>query len=356
MLTRGRLQKGLITRENKGFTLIESLVAMLMISIVTALVVGGTTTALHTYRRLKFVTEADMLAANIDTAIAPMLRFSDGTAQVKTVQSQDGSSQVLVLVYGGEERRVLNDGVYTDCSVYNALLTHSENVMTLSFEVESLVDPGRSQDYSFVYRRAKDFSAGSVQTPIPDTNQTPDPAPSAGEDDGSTGKEVEIEETERGTGTNFADPVQPGGGNHEMLSGGTGGQGGNQGGGQQESDGWLNGAGAQGGPGSRISNDEAGKGASWWGGGAVDYQWRKVSDTDDSGVLMACFAGGDYVSMAYLNGSYWRLEQVSWWNGNVPGGSYPQNATLYAWEFSNGHLFDGGPHYYNGAAFVWVPC
>ncbi len=63
-------------RRSAGFTLLESLIALLIVVLITACVAVGTSASGRVYRRSLFASESDLTAATLDIALSDVLRYA----------------------------------------------------------------------------------------------------------------------------------------------------------------------------------------------------------------------------------------------------------------------------------------
>lgn len=81
-------------RRSKGFTLVETLASMVILIMLVSVIGTGVSASMKTYRDLTFVSESDILASTIYTAMSDVLRFADYEAE------QDGTIYFTNVNYG----------------------------------------------------------------------------------------------------------------------------------------------------------------------------------------------------------------------------------------------------------------
>lgn len=68
-----------LPRSCSGFTLVELLAALLVLTLLTSVVAVGTSGALDVYRREQFASQAQMLSGTVDSSLADPFRFMTST-------------------------------------------------------------------------------------------------------------------------------------------------------------------------------------------------------------------------------------------------------------------------------------
>ncbi len=152
----------------KGFSLLESMAALLIISILTVGITTGVNAASKIYQQSLFVSEGDILAATVDTALSDVLRFSSEISEEDGVVSFTNAnysvkkghllseSGWLYLNLRGEEDAplvlLLNNGVYSSMEINSFQLSYAEGVFSGSYEIKSKKDDTLVKKYAFHFR------------------------------------------------------------------------------------------------------------------------------------------------------------------------------------------------------------
>lgn len=122
---------GRALRGRSGYTLVELLAALVVLSLMTAMVSTGVSAGARAYERAQFSSQADMLSATVNTALSDAFRFmyEDGDSYVIThdgvkVAFAKGSPVLQAngehrfrLVGADVDRPLVNDGTYGACQV-----------------------------------------------------------------------------------------------------------------------------------------------------------------------------------------------------------------------------------------------
>lgn len=166
--------KGIKKCLNKGgFSLFESMVALLIISILTIGITTAVNAAASIYKKSLFVSEGEVLAATIDTALSDVLRFSS------SVSEEDGKIQItnenysvvkghFVLKKGWlylnltDEKAdsaddaplvaLINGGTYTSMKIDSFTLNYKDGVFSGSYVIQSKDDSNLRKNYTFIFR------------------------------------------------------------------------------------------------------------------------------------------------------------------------------------------------------------
>lgn len=166
--------KGIKKCLNKGgFSLFESMVALLIISILTIGITTAVNAAASIYKKSLFVSEGEVLAATIDTALSDVLRFSssiseeDGIIQF-TNENYNVVKGHFVLKKGWlylnltDEKAddaddapvvaLLNGGIYTSMVIDSFTLHYQDGVFSGSYVIQSKENSALRKDYTFYFR------------------------------------------------------------------------------------------------------------------------------------------------------------------------------------------------------------
>ena len=137
-------------RKKKGFTFVETLVALLIVSLLSAVVLTGIRSAWSVHDDALFASESEILASTINTALGDVLHYSSydlngsqGTSEIVRISNQnygilrgdieadDGKIYIKVSDDENSSRLVLiSDGAYTNIRVTDFSLkymSHSQS-------------------------------------------------------------------------------------------------------------------------------------------------------------------------------------------------------------------------------------
>lgn len=129
-------------RSAKGFTLVETLAAMLIVTLLTGAIAVGTSTAVKIHSAAVFASESELLAATVNAALGDVLRYADydpveedfaitnqgygilqgrillrdGRLYINTSSLPDDSGTLLILV---------SDGAYTTLRITDFTISYS---------------------------------------------------------------------------------------------------------------------------------------------------------------------------------------------------------------------------------------
>lgn len=81
--------------KNKGFTLVETLAALIILVMLTLVVNTGVQVAVKTYRTLTFASESDLLSSTIYTSLSDVLRFAKW--EKTEAGDADGSDPIIYI-------------------------------------------------------------------------------------------------------------------------------------------------------------------------------------------------------------------------------------------------------------------
>ncbi|MCH3968043.1 MAG: type II secretion system protein [Atopobiaceae bacterium] len=179
-------------RAHAGFTLIESLAALLIVVMLTSVVVAGVNVGMHVFRESSFISESTSLADSLDASIQDPAHFAKGmtydgepsyrmdflgqtlvdpdlTTHDVSVTEEDGTTRTVsvlalkgISLSTGKEVTcdLLNAGAYTECQVTSAKLEFSPSTavdgtapdtVKVTFTIASTVDPTLTKSYTYTY-------------------------------------------------------------------------------------------------------------------------------------------------------------------------------------------------------------
>jgi prepilin-type N-terminal cleavage/methylation domain-containing protein len=158
----------------KGFSLFESIVALLIISLLTIAIATGVKTAASVYKKSLFLSESDVLAATVDIALSDVLRFStniteevDGTVQFTNANYsvrnghfllKDGWLYLNLTDEKADDAEdaplaaLLNGGIYTSMKIDSYRLDYNDGVVSGNYVIQSKKDSALEKSYEFYFR------------------------------------------------------------------------------------------------------------------------------------------------------------------------------------------------------------
>lgn len=156
------------TRRRKGFTLVETLMAALILALLTGVIATGTSVGVRIYGESLFVSESGLLASTVDTALGDILRYarSDGGGTIENPdygiygghfavpETGEHAGRILIAPRetGDAENLVLiSDGAYTNLRVRDFDLTYDEGVFSGGYTISDLAGT-RTREITFAFR------------------------------------------------------------------------------------------------------------------------------------------------------------------------------------------------------------
>ena len=99
-------------KSNRGFTLVEMLVALAIVVMLSLMISVGSSVGAQVQRESTFVAQSDVLASTINTALGDVLRYSTVTPAVEVAEGEEPTyEQESVLVdESGKKLLISNDG------------------------------------------------------------------------------------------------------------------------------------------------------------------------------------------------------------------------------------------------------
>lgn len=130
-------------KKNKGFTLVETLVAIVILLLMTAGLTVGISAAAKTYKQITFTNNSETLRDTINTAFSDVLRYArnievDDHVYFSTNDYQAGvisgyvtlDSEGKLIIVNRDDRSIqnslMNDKVYAGLHLENFTLTYTE--------------------------------------------------------------------------------------------------------------------------------------------------------------------------------------------------------------------------------------
>lgn len=155
-------------KTSKGFTLIEVLVSML---ILTFLVIGmgpGMKTAVTVYRESLFQSNSTALIGAVNTTLSDVLRYAENVtvtdegdvlftnteyglkdACFLTIERSGGEREdfasLVVLDHNGQQRQLLPEGAYPNMELADFSLDYANECFEVQYTIYSIVDPALSR-------------------------------------------------------------------------------------------------------------------------------------------------------------------------------------------------------------------
>lgn len=160
-------------RWQRGFSLFESMVALLIIGFLTIGVSTGIHVASNIYTKSVFHSEGEVLAATIDTALSDILRFStsvkeeDGMIRFTNANYSMLNGHVFVkdgwlyLNLTGDEAEdaseaslapLVSGGMYTSMKITSFTLEYNKGLFSGTYTIESKKDSRLKKTYDFYFR------------------------------------------------------------------------------------------------------------------------------------------------------------------------------------------------------------
>jgi len=158
--------------DNKGFTLVEALAAVLAVILLAAILAVSLSAATQVFRKSVFVSESEILAASLNTELSNILRYSkgsvdgEGTVRIANASymAEDAYFVVDDYVYLHEDAidgtqdassiNLINRGAYTSLVIKDFLLQYNvtTHVYTGSYRIQMKDDPSLSKDVMFSFK------------------------------------------------------------------------------------------------------------------------------------------------------------------------------------------------------------
>ena len=157
-------------RKRQGFTLVETLAAVLILSLLTGVIAMGVSAGARIYRESIFVSESGMLSATLDTALGDILHYADckavsGGGAVSFENRNygidsgnfllSGDGKILISPYGGapedEWLILVSSGAYASLRIDSFTLDYGDGEFFGGYTVS---DAGgtREKTYTFAFR------------------------------------------------------------------------------------------------------------------------------------------------------------------------------------------------------------
>ena len=168
-------------RKSSGFTLVETLVSLVILVMLISVVSVGVDTAMRAYQSITFASESDLLSSTIQSALSDILRFAvceegeagEDSGQLSITNESYGLSKGSLFLdndngrimvnsggtlehEGGDTFFLVNDGAYTSMKISNFTLKYENGLFSGSYTIESA--NGRlmkTKDYAFRTLKAK---------------------------------------------------------------------------------------------------------------------------------------------------------------------------------------------------------
>ena len=146
-------------RSQRGMTLTEVLVALIILSLVTVGIATGVGASVRVYRQATEASDAQMLVSTLSAALMDELRYArdvGGSADAPTFTSDtfgEGSSVGVTdgrIIVGGE--KLLSDAAYAGLRVKTADVTYADGVFQVELTVQSGTEDRDVRTASFEVR------------------------------------------------------------------------------------------------------------------------------------------------------------------------------------------------------------
>lgn len=143
-------------RKNKGFTLVETLAAMLIVVMISAVMVAGINSAITVYKKSTFLSESETLVSTLNTRLSDILRYAqydstDASAVVHFTNYSENIGKGTLTLYNdkimivpdnkgagpSEYRGITSDISYTTMKISDFTLTYKDGVYSGSYKVTS---------------------------------------------------------------------------------------------------------------------------------------------------------------------------------------------------------------------------
>lgn len=156
-----------ISRSRRGFTLTETLAAVLILTLLTGVIAMGTSTAAQSYRQLLFTSESDLLASTLNTALGDVLHYAtepekatasfsnpnygvngghflnaNGKLYLNTANVADDAEGATLLT-------LVSDGAYTNLKIRDFSIAYADGLFTGGYTIAGGED---ALPITFVFR------------------------------------------------------------------------------------------------------------------------------------------------------------------------------------------------------------
>ncbi|MEG2176816.1 MAG: type II secretion system protein [Oscillibacter sp.] len=140
------------TRRSRGFTLTETLAAVLILTLLTGVIAVGISAAVRAKTQLLFTSESDLLAATLNTALGDVLHYAtEPVTEDKTVSftnanygvlhgqllcdAESGKLYLQPSAAPGDRFTLVSDGAYTNLKVSDFQLAYADGLFTGSYTI-----------------------------------------------------------------------------------------------------------------------------------------------------------------------------------------------------------------------------
>lgn len=153
-------------RSQRGMTLTEVLVALIILSLVTVGIATGVGASLRVYRQATEASDAQMLASTLSTALMDELRyardisgttdptFTSGTFGENVFFDVDNDGYVVVKTVGNDSEppKLLSSAVYAKLQIRTAKVTYNSGVFQVALTIRSGTEDRDVRTESFAVR------------------------------------------------------------------------------------------------------------------------------------------------------------------------------------------------------------
>ena len=143
-------------RADRGMTLVETLLALLLITMLTAVLLAGSQAAFQVYVKNSFVADSQTVSDTIVTALSDVLRYAtqvetDAAGAVTAYTSTayqvtgeqitigaDAATDGMIFLDGAQTIPLLSDLSYSNMQVTEFALTYEDGVFTCSYRLRDI--------------------------------------------------------------------------------------------------------------------------------------------------------------------------------------------------------------------------
>lgn len=170
-----KIRKALKTKKNKGFTLIETIAAMIVVVLISIVMVQGITSAISVYDRSTFISESQTLTSTINTEISDILRYAkfdynDASGNPRfTNYNYSIEKGTFTLVHGrikivpkdkditpDKYTDLLAENTYSTLNIENFKLSYKDGVFSGSYKMSSSKIKVDAKTYTFYFKTLND--------------------------------------------------------------------------------------------------------------------------------------------------------------------------------------------------------
>lgn len=155
-------------KARKGFTLVELLVALMILALLTVAVATGTQAGAKIHQDARFASESALLAESLGNALGDILRYAvpvepEGGGDVTAFKNEsyaylgecwiEADENGRLVLSGGSALPLLGEGTYTNMAVTDFELIYENGLFTGSYTIESTWgNPPFTKEITFAFR------------------------------------------------------------------------------------------------------------------------------------------------------------------------------------------------------------